>query len=484
MFEEVLRGSPSGTGGIVDSAAVRDWSAALAGMDTEAAGAELINRIRALEDLKSAAAAGQARAAVAFDALQRRVQADAGVPAVRQGHGVAAQIALARRESPVQGDRHLGFAKALVREMPQTLQALAAGVLSEWRATLLVRETACLSVADRRRVDAELASDHKLLEGLGNRKLAGEARRRAYRLDSHSVVRRARKAEGERFVSCRPAPDTMTWVTALLPVAQGAAVHAALRRAADTLRAQGETRTRGQIMADTLVERVTGQAAAGNARIEIQLVMTDRSLFQGDSEPVQLSGYGVVPAQWARDLVRPGTIDGVAGTGGSEAGSGSAERVWLRRLYTAPDTGRLIAMDSRARLLPAGLRRLVQVRDATCRTPWCDAPIRHHDHVVPWDAGGATSEANGQGLCEACNQAKEAPDWRSVPVPGPRHTVRTATPTGHSYHSAAPPLPGTDPPARPPGRGTPSRPGRSRCGPVDYVLPRLRSGRLRKGSAA
>ncbi|HEY8296309.1 MAG TPA: hypothetical protein VIG41_13280, partial [Micrococcaceae bacterium] len=29
------------------------------------------------------------------------------------------------------------------------------------------------------------------------------------------------------------------------------------------------------------------------------------------------------------------------------------------------------------------------------------------------------------------------------PRPGPRHTVETRTPTGHTYRSTAPPLPGT-----------------------------------------
>lgn len=40
-------------------------------------------------------------------------------------------------------------------------------------------------------------------------------------------------------------------------------------------------------------------------------------------------------------------------------------------------------MDSRARLFPAGLRRFIRARDDTCRTPYCDAPIRHLDHIVP-----------------------------------------------------------------------------------------------------
>ena len=75
------------------------------------------------------------------------------------------------------------------------------------------------------------------------------------------------------------------------------------------------------------------------------------------------------------------------------------------------------------------------VRDQTCRTPWCDAPIRHCDHVIAVEAGGATSAGNGQGLCEECNYAKQAPGWTARPRPGPRHTIETTTPTGHRYLS-------------------------------------------------
>jgi hypothetical protein len=108
-------------------------------------------------------------------------------------------------------------------------------------------------------------------------------------------------------------------------------------------------------------------------------------------------------------------------------------------------------MDSRARLFPAGLRRFLQARDDTCRSPYCDAPIRHMDHILPWAEGGTTTAANGAGLCEACNHTKEIAGWRSRPRPGPanldepgqRHTIEVTTPTGHKYHSTAPPLPGT-----------------------------------------
>ena len=132
---------------------------------TDSAG--IIDRIRELEDWKSAASAEQARLAVAFDLLQRREQARLGVPAEKLGAGIGAQIALARRESPARGGRLLGLAKALITEMPHTLAALQTGQLNEWRATLLVRETACLSAADRAAVDAELAADSGTLGGRG-----------------------------------------------------------------------------------------------------------------------------------------------------------------------------------------------------------------------------------------------------------------------------------------------------------------------------
>src|SRR6202035_5586504 len=92
----------------------------------------LIDEIARLERVKSAAAADQARAAVALDTLRRAEEAAAGVPKARQGRGVASEVALARRDSPARGGRHLGFAKALVCEMPHTLAALGRGAPSEW----------------------------------------------------------------------------------------------------------------------------------------------------------------------------------------------------------------------------------------------------------------------------------------------------------------------------------------------------------------
>ncbi|MDT7733274.1 MAG: hypothetical protein QOE12_448, partial [Mycobacterium sp.] len=137
-------------------------------VDPAASESALVDRIAQLERVKSAAAAGQARAAAALDAARRAAEAVAGVPAVRRGRGVASEVALARRDSPARGNRHLGFAKALVHEMPYTLAALESGVLSEWRATLIVRESACLDVDDRRVLDSELCGEPTSLDGMGD----------------------------------------------------------------------------------------------------------------------------------------------------------------------------------------------------------------------------------------------------------------------------------------------------------------------------
>ncbi|MDQ3273537.1 MAG: DUF222 domain-containing protein [Actinomycetota bacterium] len=431
--------------------------AGLGRLDASVDDAERVEQIRLLEQLKAAAGAAQARVTAGFVTSQRATQRAAGVPAEQVGRGIAAQVGLARRESPARANRYTGWAQLLVAELPATLAALQAGQTSEWRAMIVARETGWLSREHRAAVDTALADQ---LGRLGDHQVEAETKKLAYRLDPHGYLARIRGAQRDRRVSLRPAPEVMSRLTALIPTAQGVAAYAALVRHADSLRAQGDPRSRGQLMADTLVERVTGQAAADSVPVEVDLVMTDTTLFnlgnhdhpdpdyEGEGEggadprcdadePAQLNGYGPIPAELARRLV---------------LAADDTTAVWVRRLYRHPDTGALVAMDSRRRLFPTGLRRFLVLRDQTCRTPWCDAPVRHTDHVVAADDGGPTSADNGQGTCEACNQVKQMPGWQARAAPhGAGHVVNTTTPTGHTYTSRAP-----DPPGAPPPRPDPS----------------------------
>lgn len=392
----------------------------------ESSDAVLVERIAELERIKSAAAAQQARAAVALDEKRRADEAAAGVPKVRQGRGVASEVALARRDSPARGSRHLGFAKALVYEMPHTLAALERGALSEWRATLIVKESACLSAEDRRALDYEMCADVGMLAGKGDKRISADAKAIAYRLDPQAVVDRAAKAEADRTVTIRPAPDVMTYVTALLPVAKGVGVYAALKRAADTT---FDDRSRGQVMADTFFERVTGQPAEVADAVAVNLVVTDETLLGGDDNHTVISEYGPVPASVARRLV-------------GNAISDKRSACTLRRLYRHPKSGQLVAMESRSRFFPRGLAAFIGLRDQTCRTPYCDAPIRHRDHAQPHHRDGSTSAENGLGECERCNYVKESPGWRVTARHDENgvHTAEFETPSGTRYTSKAPPV--------------------------------------------
>jgi hypothetical protein len=75
------------------------------------------------------------------------------------------------------------------------------------------------------------------------RQARGAAAGIGYRLDPEQAVRRHRKAVADRCVTLRPAPDTMTYLTALLPAVDGVAAYAALTRHA--LAVAGQATARG-----------------------------------------------------------------------------------------------------------------------------------------------------------------------------------------------------------------------------------------------
>jgi hypothetical protein len=274
-------------------------------------------------------------------------------------------------------------------------------------------------------------------------------------------------------------------------------------------------------MADTLVERVTGQASASVVPVEVQLVMTSDTPFAtgpgptdattpnpaaaadaadpetadpetadpetadpetadpetadpetadpdtgqdaadkdgsgpkpagpapasaagGSLEPALLPGWGPVPAELARELV---------------AAAGGWGAAWVRRLFAGLAIGEPVGTRSRRRLFPAGLARFVEARDHRfCQTPWCNAPIRHLDHVVPHPEGGPTSADDGQGFCQQCNRNRQAPGWTATRRRGRRRTLDVTTPTGHTYPSSPPRAPGAGPTTGRPPRDAPRR---------------------------
>jgi len=212
-----MEGTPEASG---PEGQVRSVVSALAQVSPEGlTEAQRVAAVSALEALKGAAAAAQARLTAAAVVDREALGEDS--------RSVRADLALARRCSPTSADQHVGVARALVEELPSTMGALTRGEISERRAMIVVRETACLSLEYRGEVDRRLAS---VIGGLGDKALAAAARRAGAALDAESLAQRHRRAVASRRVSVRPAADGMAWLSVLGPMKDVIGAHLALTR--------------------------------------------------------------------------------------------------------------------------------------------------------------------------------------------------------------------------------------------------------------
>jgi hypothetical protein len=383
-----------------------------------------IERVARLERIKSAAAALQTAESVRFAQSQAAVQLAADVHPNKIGRGIADQLGLACHVSGFEAARRLGVARGLWFELPETYRLLVAGEISEYVASLVVAETRHLDATTRGEVDGKIVAAGICQMGL--RSAAACARKYAYQADPEGYLQRGRTERKNRRVSLRPAPDTMSLLSGYLPAEQGVVCLKALREQTDAVKAAGDPRCRDQIMADTLVERLTGQATAADVNAELQIVMAlDALLDTTNQTPAQLDGYGPLPADLARDLLAT-----------------SKGRLWWRRLYAAPVGGPLVGGDPHRRRFDGHLKKLIMWRDRHCRDPFCDAPIRHIDHIQRYSDDGLTIFPNGRGECERGNYAREMPGWNievdSGGLDGQPHSIKITTPTGHTYPSRAP----------------------------------------------
>lgn len=404
-------------------------------IDSDATEEALVDQLAAMNRAASSIAAGQARVTAMLEAKRQARRAAEGVPAAQRGRGLASEVGLARKASPWHGAKYLKMSRILVDDMPHTLAALESGVLTEVRAMIITEHADCLSPADRRAMDVELCADPAKLDGLGDRKVDAEAGRIAIRLDHDAVMERISRHQSDRTVTMRPAPHGMAYVTALLTAAEGCAAYEALQveaaaGAAASVAAGNGCEGRGPLMADAFYRRITGREVGAAVPLNLNLVVSDESLFAHGPEPAVLQGYGPIPAAVARKMALAALLD-------------PEVEAAVRKLYADPATGNLVALDSTSRTFPKGLRWLIALRDQRCRTPYCDAPVRHIDHITRHADGGPTCAENGQGLCERCNYIKETAGWTTTTSYDRfgRHTTEVTTPTGRTYRSTAPPLP-------------------------------------------
>lgn len=391
---------------------------------------DLLDQLEALERIKAAAAAAQVRVAATFaDAADTESVPAGGRRRPPRAMSIGAEVALATLASPHAGERRVLLSRRLRDDLPATLAALARGELTEDRAFAVAHEVAHLDPEQRRKVDDDVAPR---LVGLGEVRLRQTVRRSCLTIAAEAETRRYRRARAERRVTTRRLDDGTGQVTAILPLEVLASVRAALDAAAARARAEGDVRTAGQVRADTLAARITGlDPATDTALVRVNLVIGIESLLGQGTEPGLVPGAGFLPAALCTGLVRRAS---------------DAAKATLRRLFATPTERALVAMESTSRRFDGLLAEFLDLRDGgVCRTPGCNAVLRHHDHVTRTADRGRTDAANGQGLCERCNYLKESPGWTTWVAdtpPDERHQVHGVTEHLRIVRSTAPPLPG------------------------------------------
>ena len=354
-------------------------------------------------------------------------------------------FSLATRRSPSTTKRTLTSARRLVGSMPRMLQALAGGKITATVAYAAASATGPLDDRQRRQVDASLFERLPRMDGAGVKRWQKAVAEAIAELDPHGAASRHQRARKDRHVNFTPGEHGMATVSAYLPALDAKLVHRRLSLEAERRRADGARQGHGALMADAFVDTLLGRDGGMEpVTLELGIMMTDRGLLSPDHGDVaHIEGYGPVPVEALREELRNALAEPENPAEDRYGPDGPQLRVVLRRLFLHPTTGELVAVESRAREFPAALKRFLNWRDGSCRAPYCDAPLRHHDHIVPASNGGPTSLDNGQGACAYCNLAREEDTARVERLEDPELPGHVVAWTGHggtTIITTAPPL--------------------------------------------
>ena len=328
-----------------------------------------------------------------------------------------AEVSLVTNLSTLTAQSFVSDCYDLATKHPYTLAALSHGTLNLTTARAVARETQLIADPAQQALADQVIAEEVADTPPG--KIRALVERRVIEIDPAAAARKATVERADRHVSVTTGTPGTAHLEAYLPAEQAVACWHALDDHARSLRAAGDARSISHLMCDTLVERITGTAKIADAKVHLNLVMTDATLFGADDNPAELTGAGPIPAPVARLIATTGNT-------------------WVKRLYTDPLDATLTAADPRRRRFDGALRDFITIRDQHCRGINCASPIRDIDHIVEHTAGGETTAGNGQGVSTNCHTTREHPLMRVTPEPETGAIIWT-TPTNRSYRSLPPP---------------------------------------------
>ncbi|MFI7743066.1 HNH endonuclease signature motif containing protein [Kocuria rhizosphaericola] len=442
-------GSPAGSvlperrGSAARCEVVRAAAAELA--DAAAAEARAVGaQMRCIHRLWLAAQA--ARTAARFEAMARAefemssqgfVRPDPLGPLAEAEHqlvvDVAAEVGPALRLPSGTARRRVEDAVILAEMLPEVLTALEDGRIGAAQATVMVGQWREL-IAQAPTwtpwqcvpppVEAVCRLITELLERAPHTtaaQLRATARARRAVLVADAEERSRLTARKNRAVWMEPAADGTAYLHALLDAHVAVAVHGRLEDLVALLgedvpapgslgptcrpRSEGpedaEPRSAGELRADVLADLLLDGVLPDaprfprgvRARVSVTVPVALLAGGGAGADPAacgvpMLSGFGPISTEVARQLA---------------AGAGAWHRV-----LTHPVTGVVLDHDRTVYAVPRDLRRLVELRDGTCRFPGCRRRAEgcELDHTVAWADGGTTAEHNLAALCRHHHRVK------------------------------------------------------------------------------
>src|SRR4051812_35456513 len=276
-----------------------------------------------------------------------------------------------------------------LEQLPAVAAACADGTVTAAQAGVIALVTRPAELAAAAAQDVDLAAVDQALATVAttqsHEQLVAVVRHYRQALDPDGVE--PDPTEGRRLSLIKHA-DGALGIRGELDAVGGEKLQAALEAILQAGRCKGDTRTRAQQLADSLVQLTDNALASGvlpiNRTVKPHVVIT----VDGD------------------DLADPDPHMGAAATGFGDLLSAAKARglacdAQITRLVIDPD-GLPLDVGRTQRVVPPHLRRAVEHRDKNCVFAGCGAPTYWCDvhHLIEWIFGGETSLENSALLCE------------------------------------------------------------------------------------
>jgi hypothetical protein len=383
---------------------------------------------------------------------------DTGIPIAGPGAPLVsefciAEFALAIGRSTDSGRVLVAHAVETRYRLPQTWTRVRSGALPVWRARRVAEKTLALSPEAAAFVDAQVAPFAHRIGVAGLERLVDEAIAR-FRPDL--AAENAQRAADRRHFDIHADQisfDGTVRVEGELDLADGIDLAEAVCRTAESLKAGGSEQS-----LDVRRSRALGEIARHQLALDLQTDDAEKSSARPTTKARQVVLYvhlsdAAVQGADGLHLARVENHRQVV--------TADQVRTWCANVDTQVVVRPVIDLAEHIHVegyeVPERLQEQTEARDHTCVFPWCTRAARNtdHDHVVPFEQGGATSSDNIASLCRRHHRLKTHATWRYTMLePG---SYLWTSPHGYQFlrdshgtldvsRDKRPPRPTSDPP--------------------------------------